>query len=258
MQQLLHQLGVEYQTMKYNDKIRDISIPEINGNSGDISGFNMLIAILYASNRRLSGAFTTIDYLKEREIPYKGNCPKLYFVDYEVTDTILFLESQVKDFIQDFNPELKEDIEKAEKLFVEGKINSFSPQIKQEVEQDLGRTYELNLGRNIINYRKIEAVPNEYIYQSFVKEKAALSQEEKELKNEIENRAYSSFEHALQELYILFYNYGVGNPKMIKDFELYDFEINMELLLKSNNNAIIAKSIVEKERREAEVKQIKR
>ena len=255
MYQLLHQLEKEYYYLNLKNKVGEIYTPKINGES-DISGFNMLIATLFAANHRLSGEFTTISYLEDKEIPYKTNCPKICFVDFEVTNTILFLEDQVNKFINDFQQDKEDDIKKIIELFNKGEINSFSPRIKREIEEDLGKTYELNLGRNILNYRKIEAIPDEYILQGIAKDRVELSLEERELKKEMETKRYSSFEQAQQELYILFYTYGIANPQMIRGFELHEFGADINLFRKSNNNAVIAKSIVEDEKRK-QIKQIK-
>ena len=256
MYQLLHQLEKEYYYFNLRNKIGDIYAPKING-EGDISGFNMLIATLFASNHRLSGEFTTTSYLEENEIPFKRDCPKVAFVDFKITNTILFLKDQINKLIGDFQQDSEEDIKKVMELFNKGEINSFSPDDREEIEEDLGETYLLNIGRNILNYKKTEAIPDEYILQGIAKERTELSQEEKELKKEIENKKYNSFFQAQQELYILFYTYGIGNPKIIGGFELYEFGASINLFRKSNNNAVIAKSIAEDEKKKV-IKQIKR
>ncbi|WP_298822915.1 hypothetical protein [uncultured Capnocytophaga sp.] len=107
MYQLLHQLEKEYYYFNLRNKIGDIYAPKING-EGDISGFNMLIAILFASNHRLSGEFTTTSYLEENEIPFKRDCPKVAFVDFKITNTILFLKDQINKLIGDFQQDREE------------------------------------------------------------------------------------------------------------------------------------------------------
>lgn len=240
MNQLLHNIEKEYKQFKEKEKTKDVYIPSIDGNS-NISGFNMLIAILYASNRDLSGEYTTLSSLEEKEILFKKNSPKVKFLDYEITNTILFLEEQVKSVLPKFQENDPELIKEIEILFEKKLLNSFSPYIKNEIEKNLGKVIEINLGKNILNYRKIEAIPNEYILENKKQKEIELSQKELRIKEIKENAKYSSFSEAQQEFYSLLYNFGVANPKMIQNFELYEL-LNKNLIINSNNNAIIAKN----------------
>lgn len=247
MQKLLHQIAKEFQNFKQIEKLQDIYRPEID-ESIDLSGFNMLIATLHSSNRKLSGTYSTIPYLIEREIPYKTDGPKLNFIDYEITNTIVFLEDQIKIFIPNFNKEENEVFkEEIEELFLNHKINAFSPYIAEEIKRDLGEVCILNLGKNILNYRKVEAIPNEYVLKDSINHRKELTPEEKINKEEIEKIKYKTFEEAQQEFFSLLYTYGAANPKMLQNFELYEIGVNIDLFIKSNNNAIIAKNNVEGE-----------
>ena len=222
MEQLLHKIGKEYQILKNRKILQDVYLPEINGNN-DISGFNSFLGLLYASNRNLSGAYTTIPLLQEKEISFKTDGPKVDFLDYEITE-----------FIND-----------VETLLREKKINSFSPTIKEEVERDFGEVLEVNIGKSILNYRKVEAIPNEYILDMEIRKSIELTPTEERIREDKERTIYTSFEEAQQELFELLYTCKVANLKMIQNFELYELGLNIDFFIKSNNNAIIAKRMAE-------------
>lgn len=244
MEQLLHKIGKEYQILKNRKILQDVYLPEINGNN-DISGFNSFLGLLYASNRNLLGAYTTIPLLQEKEISFKTDGPKVDFLDYEITNTILFVKSQIQQFIPEFREGETEFINEVEILLREKKINSFSPTIKEEVERDFGEVLEVNIGKSILNYRKVEAIPNEYILDMEIRKSIELTPAEEKIREDKERTIYTSFEEAQQELFELLYTYKVANLKMIQNFELYELGLNIDFFIKSNNNAIIAKRMAE-------------
>ena len=124
MEQLLHKIGKEYQILKNRKILQDVYLPEINGNN-DISGFNMFLGLLYASNRNLSGSYTTISLLQEKEISFKTDGPKVDFLDYEITNTILFVKSQIQQFIPEFREVEPEFINEVVTLLREKKNKFF-------------------------------------------------------------------------------------------------------------------------------------
>lgn len=244
MEQLLHKIGKEYQILKNRKILQDVYLPEINGNN-DISGFNMFLGLLYASNRNLSGSYTTISLLQEKEISFKTDGPKVDFLDYEITNTILFVENQIQSFIPEFREGEQEFINQIETLLREKKINSFSPRIKEEIERDFGKVLEVNIGKSILNYRKVEAIPNEYILDMEIRKSIELTPTEERIREDKERTIYTSFEKAQQELFELLYTCKVANLKMIQNFELYELGLNIDFFIKSNNNAVIAKRMAE-------------
>lgn len=244
MEQLLHKIGKEYQILKNRKRLQDVYLPEINGNN-DISGFNMFLGLLYASNRNLSGSYTTISLLQEKEISFKTDGPKVDFLDYEITNTILFVENQIQSFIPEFREGEQEFINQIETLLRENRINSFSPRIKEKIERDFGKVLEVNIGKSILNYRKVEAIPNEYILDMEIRKSIELTPTEERIREDKERTIYTSFEKAQQELFELLYTCKVANLKMIQNFELYELGLNIDFFIKSNNNAVIAKRMAE-------------
>ncbi len=190
MQQFLHTIAREFQYFKQNPKMSEIYLPTINGNK-DLSGFNIFWATLWANNRNLKGDYTTLSFIEENELKWEENASKIYFLNYHWSNTMTFIAQDVKKYIPNFEMS-DENIQLLKNIFEEGKINSFPTERKEEIKKDFGEIYEINFGKSILNYRKIEAIPNEYI--SGIKQNPIQFQE-KELKTDLEDREDRKYEN---------------------------------------------------------------
>ena len=128
-------------------------------------------------------------------------------------------------------------------LFTEGKIISFGIEQQDRINKNFGEVIKVRLNNNILNYNKIEAIPNEYINGVYLRNKKELTEQDVNIKSKIENSSCKTFEEAQQKLFTLFYLCGRANPKILKPFSLDDLGSSVELLIKSNNNALLAKEV---------------
>ena len=242
MQQLLHIIAREFQVFKQNPKTSEINFPTINGNI-NLEGFNTFLATLWASNRNLNGNYSTFSFIKENDLKIKEKAPKITFLDYYWTGTMLFIAQDVKKYMPNFDIS-DENIHVLKKLFQEGKINSFPTRGKEEIEKDFGEIYEINFQENILNYLKVEAIPNEFIIGlEQEKSKEELSQEKKRIKEKVEKEWYDNFDEALQYFYFLLNAFGKANMEMLKHFELYELNLDADFLVRIDNNFVLSKQI---------------
>lgn len=254
MEQLLHKITVEFQTLKNKKDINDVHIPSINGNT-NIPGINMFFAALFAANRNLSGEYTTIENIRQNEWFVEKNAPRVSFLNYYLSTELLFLKEDIYHHIPGFDKEKATDIKALEELFITEKIVSFGIKHQQKIENTLGNTIKISFQKNILNYNKEEAIPNEYVIGMKIRHTKELSLQEVNKKERIENKLYNNFQEAQQQLFFLFYSYQRANLNMFKPFFLENIGSATELLINSNNNAMIAKSIVQSNK--PEYKQIK-
>lgn len=238
MKQILHELLKEYQQLKNKKEITDVQ-PSINGEKNSLA-FNILWASLFASNRNLSGEFLTMDFLRDKEMSIREEVPKITFLKYNFSNTLIFLEEDVKKILPQFDLNDENEVYKLKKAFESNKINSFATDIKDTIEKDLGAVYEVNFGKTILNYNKIEAIPIEYVQGIKQEAKKELTNQEKDLKNRVENIVYENFEEALQYFYFLIKNIGKVNVNILNNFELYEFGAGADLIVKYNNNFILS------------------
>lgn len=244
MEQLLHRITVEYQKLKDNKVQQEVQLPSINKNV-NISGINMFIAVLFAANRQLKGQYTTINHIREKDLDIESNSPTITFLDYYISSEVLFLKNDIYNFLPHFSNTV-DDIKELKELFIKGEIASFGIKQEQFIEEIFGETIRVPLGENILNYRKLEAVPNEYIIGKKFNYNKSLSIEEIKEKEFIENKVYNNFQEAQQQLFYLLYAYEKANIDILKPFPLEQLGDLSELLINSNNNAIIARNTLNK------------
>lgn len=252
MEQLLHKITVEYQKLKKDNTQKEIQLPSIDSNT-DITGLNMFIAILFAANRNLKGEYTTFNYIRENEWNIQSNAPIVTFLDYYISNEILFLKDDVYSLLPHFDNAVVDDKNKLEELFIEGKISSFGIKQQQFVEKNLGKTIRVSLEKNILNYKKIEAVPNEYVIGIKAHNNKNLSTEKTIEKEYIESKVYNNFQEAQQQLFYILYTYEKANTHILKPFSLEQLGDFSKLLINSDNNAIIAKEMAKKEEKKSAI-----
>lgn len=241
MQQLLHTIAQEFQNFKKNPKMSEIYLPTLNGNT-NLGGFNTFLASLWANNQNLSGDYTTSSFIENNDLKLKANAPKIFFLDYYWSNTMVFIAQDVQKYLPNFEIS-DENIQLLKRLFQEEKINSFSVQQKEEVKKDFGEIYEINFGKSVLNYKKIEVVPNEFVIGLEQKKVKDLSQEKIQMKEKIENEWYYNFDEVLQHFYFLLMTFGSANMKMFQHFELYELNLDTDFLIKTDNNFILSKQI---------------
>lgn len=238
MNQILHHIEKEF----HNLKSSEVYTPEINGEQ-NISGFNTLIAALFSANRKLKGTFTTKSYLEKNKLSYLKDAPIINFLEYEINGTMIFLKEMVHSLLPNFNPQKQEDIQILEDKFKEQKIIGFASENRPIIEKDFGKIYEIDFGRNILNYKKVEAVPNEFVEEKRQIQVNDLSEAVIKTKNEIEKAKYDNFDEGLQYFFFLLNTYGQANTEMLKQFDLHEIETGIDLFVKANNNYILARDL---------------
>ena len=242
MNQLLHKITVEFQNLKNKVDTTDVFQPKIDGNTIE-AGINMFIATLFAENRNLSAEYTTTDFIRKNEWEIESNAPRVTFISFYINNELLFLKDDVYTAVPNYDEDNLEHKEVLKDLFTKGKIISFGIEQQDRINKNFGEVIKVRLNNNILNYNKIEAIPNEYINGVYLRNKKELTEQDVNIKSKIENSSCKTFEEAQQKLFTLFYLCGRANPKILKPFSLDDLGSSVELLIKSNNNALLAKEV---------------
>ena len=249
MNQLLHKITVEFQNFKNKENNTDVFLPTLDGNTIE-AGINIFTATLFAENRNLTSEYTTINSIRENQWEIETDAPRVSFISFYINNELLFLEDDIYTAIPNYNENNSEHKEVLKELFTKGEITSFAVEQQNVISKYFGKTIKVKLNSNIINYNKIEAIPNEYVIGVELKNRKELTERERYVKRKIENSPCKTFEEAQQKLFTSFYLCGRANPKIIKSFSLDELGSSMELFIKSNNNALLA--------REIEIKEVKK